>query len=367
MKALFVIKALHEIKGGAERVFADVTSGLAGRGHDICALTFDASGAAPFYKVAPGVRAINLGIGRPQEKARIFETLRRVSALRDAIRRERPDIVVAFMHSMFVPTAIAAIGLGVPVVGSEHIVPDHYKTRRIEFWLFLACSFLLRKITVLSDTIRNSYPAIIRRKMVVVPNPVNVPATIDLGKSETRTILNVGRLDPQKDQETLIRAFAKLAAKYQGWLLKIYGEGKLRGELAALIDSLGLFKRVYLCGTTPDIGTVYESADIFALSSCYESFGLATAEAMAHGLPVIGFAECKGTQELIADGKNGILVHGPDRITAMAAGLERLMNSPEMRRMLGINGRETAARYTLSSVVDRWTSILEREIKKSSP
>lgn len=93
------------------------------------------------------------------------------------------------------------------------------------------------------------------------------------------------------------------------------------------------------------------------LPSRYESFGLVTAEAMAHGLPVIGFADCPGTNELIESGVNGVLVSGPGRIDGLAKAMAQLMASPEDRRRLGNAGR-TAKTADLGSVVAAWEAML---------
>lgn len=349
-KMLFAIKALEDIQGGAERVLADITARLAAEGRDVAAVTFDREGAQPFYPLSDKVRLYNLGIGDTHASATFAETWQRMRALRRFVKEHKPDVAIGFMHSMFVPLAFALIGSGVPVVASEHIVPDHYKTRRFEFILFLLSSLFMRRITVLSKTIMKSYPYILRRKMVPVPNPVMIPekmADTRGDKVARKTVLSVGRFDPQKDQMTLVRAFAKLAADFPDWDLRIVGDGALRGKLEAEIAALGLEERISLPGTTKEIGAEYAAAQLFVLPSLYESFGLVTAEAIAHGLPVIGFADCPGTNELIEDGKNGILVAVTNdgervkdasgaRAAALAKAMRGLMAEPARREKLAV-------------------------------
>src|SRR5690606_11954559 len=117
---------------------------------------------------------------------------------------------------------------------------------------------------------------------------------------------------------TLIDAFADIYDKYPEWDLKIIGEGPLRPTLEEQIRRLGLEDRVSLPGATQSIGSEYRNADLFVLPSRYESFGLATAEAMGYGLAAIGFADCPGTNELIQDGINGKLAPSTDRTTSLA-------------------------------------------------
>ncbi|PZO87120.1 MAG: glycosyltransferase family 4 protein [Micavibrio aeruginosavorus] len=362
MKILFTVKALVGITGGAERVLCDVASGLAEKGHDIAVLSFDKTGGEPFYSLSPSVRRITCGIGDTMKRATAFETLSRMAAIRKAVKAENPDAVVAFMHSMFIPTAFALIGTGIPVVGSEHIVPDHYKNRQTEYWLLIASSFFMKKITVLSEQIASSYPWPVRRKMVPIPNPVAIPDM--LSDRMGTTILNIGRLEEQKDQETLIRAFSLLAEDYPAWNVRIMGAGTLKEDLQSLIEDLGLAERVVLGGITRNIGAEYAAASIFALPSRYESFGLATAEAMAYALPVIGFADCPGTNELISHDENGILVSGQNRIAAFEGGLRILLQSGDYRIRIGNNARQIIKKYDIACIVKSWEKLIALTLSK---
>jgi glycosyltransferase involved in cell wall biosynthesis len=362
LKLLFAIKRLSSATGGAERVLCTVCSGLAARGHHVSVLTFDHPGSRSFYSLDGRVRRIDLGIGDPSREARLGETLRRMAALRRMAREEKPQVAVGFMHSMFVPLAFALAGTGIPVVGSEHIVPEHYRTRPLQYALLKAVPPLLSKLTVLSESIRIRYPASLRRRMVVMPNPVAPASSVAEPGAEKvrRVLLNIARLDPQKDHATLLRAFARIAPNHPDWELKIFGEGPLRRELENMIRELGLEGRVRMPGITSDIEAEYRMADAFVISSRYESFGLVTAEAMSHGLPALGFADCPGTNELIQDGSTGLLAAaGPDRSISLSRELERLMSDPDLRRRLGDAARSTIGqRFSARHVCDLWESLL---------
>lgn len=361
MKLLFAIKTLTAT-GGAERVFCTIAGELSRRGHHVAVVTFDHPGTPSFYPLDSGIQRLDLGVGDAGRRARVTETLRRVAALRGVAKSVRPQVAVGFMHSMFVPLALALVGLDISVVGSEHIVPEHYRSRPLELALFLLSSPLLNKVTVLSETIRDRYPGSIRQRMVVMPNPVSPAfglARLASNKPRYR-LLTVGRLDSQKDQATLINAFALLAAKWPQWDLKIIGEGPLRAELSAQIEALNLANQVTLPGITRDIAEEYRGADIFVLPSRYEALGLVTAEAMSYGLPVVGFADCPGTNELIEDGSSGMLVaQGDDRAESLARALESLFADAVLRLRMGEAGARAVTRMaSVSSVCDRWENLL---------
>jgi glycosyltransferase involved in cell wall biosynthesis len=368
MKLLFCIKRLHAVAGGAERVFCTVCSELAARGHAVTVVSYDRADEQPFYGIDARVRRVALDIGNVRGTAGMVETLRRMVALRALARREQPDVAVGFMHSMFVPMAVALAGLPVPAVGSEHIVPEHYRSRPLQYLLLLATAPLLSRMTVLSEAIRLRYPGVVRRRMQVLPNPVAKPrsalpqadAAAEAPLGAGPVLLCVGRLDAQKDHATLVQAFARIAGQHPAWRLTIVGEGTLRPALEAQIEALGLGDRISLKGITDRIDDAYRSASAFVLSSRYESFGLATAEAMSHGLPVVGFADCPGTNELIANGETGLLVApGADRAAALADTLDRLLADAALRRRLGDAGRQAIdAHYSTRSVCDRWEQLL---------
>jgi glycosyltransferase involved in cell wall biosynthesis len=362
MKLLFAIKRLHSAVGGAERVLCTVCSELAMRGHDVAIVTFDPPGGQPFYSLAARVRRIDLGIGDVTRNARVDETLHRMRVLRRVVMEENPQVAVGFMHSLFVPLAFALAGTSIPVLGSEHIVPEHYRTRPLQYALLIAASPFLTKVTVLSDAIRGRYPAPIRKRMIVMPNPV-VPAIDQAGSGAKKTryvLLNVGRLDAQKDHATLLRAFARIATAYPDWELRIIGNGPLRRELEILVHDLGLEERVRMPGVKSDIGVEYCAADAFVISSRYEAFGLVTAEAMSYGLPAVGFADCPGTNELIQDGSTGLLAAaGPDRTMSLSHELERVMSDPDLRRRLGIAAKSAIGRrFSAEHVCNLWESLL---------
>jgi glycosyltransferase involved in cell wall biosynthesis len=367
VKVFFAIKRLASAVGGAERVLCTVCSELVNRGHEVSILTFDFPGQKSFYPLDPRVNRIDLGIGDSSQPAGIVETFIRMRALRQAINLEKPDVVVGFMHSMFVPLAFALAGTRVPVVGSEHIVPDHYRTRRLQYLLLILSSLFLDKLTVLSHSIRSKYPFSLRKKMVVMPNPVEAPVNwikVDCAK-KFYTLLSVGRLEIQKDHATLIRAFTRITYQFPQWRLKIVGEGSLRSDLALLIDKLGMTERIIMPGVMANISDAYQSAKAFVIPSRYESFGLVTAEAMSYGLPLIGFADCPGTNEIIKDGLNGLLVEpGSDRVVSLAQALSTLLSNQDLRQRLGDTGRRsTIAHLSQGQICDKWEDLLQEFCK----
>ena len=158
-----------------------------------------------------------------------------------------------------------------------------------------------------------------------------------------------------------MKAFKTLAAKYPDWQVKIFGradavEKDFETYLQKIIREAHLEKQIYLCGTTKRIREQLQRADIFAFPSAYEGFGLAVAEAMAAGLPPVGFKNADAVRDLLQDGKTGILC--ADGVAAFAAGLEKLMQDAQLRARMGAQAREAMQAYQPRYVWDQWEDLL---------
>lgn len=367
MKIFFAIKRLNNAVGGAERVLCAICTVLARKGYEVSILSFDNSEGEPFYFLDQRVHRIYLNVGDVQRPSSFLETFIRIKKIREIIKKQKPDIVVGFMHSMFIPLTFALLGMRICIIGSEHTVPAYYKKKPFQFLLFMISAYFLKKITVLSENIKNSYPLPIRSRMVEILNPVEkAQQCIEYTEKEYYTILSVGRLEESKDHQSLIQAFALIARDFPNWNLSIVGEGPEQKRIQDLILKNNLQSQVSLFGFTRNIEEKYLSSDIFVLPSRYEAFGLVTVEAMMHGLPVIGFADCPGTNSLIENQKNGLLINvEDDRVQALANGMRYLINDPVYRKTLGKNAQAWAQdRFSIDKIVNQWENLFNSLLNK---
>ena len=177
-----------------------------------------------------------------------------------------------------------------------------------------------------------------------------------------------GRIDGlQKQTHILVKAFASLAQQYSQWDVWIWGEVKKTDyyqRLCQFIEEQGLTGRVHLAGTTPAIQDELCQADIFAFPSAFEGFPLALTEAMATGLPSVGFRSADAVNELIVDGKNGILCE--DGVSAFAQGLERLMKEPALRSAMGHQAVADMKPYYPEAVWNQWQMLIDEQIQQAS-
>ena len=363
MKLLFAIKSINGEGGGAERVLVDICNGLAARGHQVVILTFDPPDGDSFYALDAAITRMDAAIcipGKPVPRFSLFLAMPRLRRLIDSVDA---DLIIPFMHSIYIPLAVALLGMNKKIVASEHTDFAHYRSRKLQGFLATAIEYLIKTKTVPSLPVLREYPAWRRGHIHVLPNPIDLN---QYSRSKAPTapphLLSVGRLDEEKNHIDLIRAFAQVSPDFPEWTLRIIGEGELREFLEAEIVRLGIQSRVTLPGVSRDVAAAYAAASVVVLPSLYESFGLVAAEALASERPVLSFDNCLGIAEMVKNEKNGILVSGgggsAKRVSNLAEGLARLMDDSELRVNLGHKGPASVQQYALQNVVDSWERFL---------
>ena len=166
-------------------------------------------------------------------------------------------------------------------------------------------------------------------------------------------VVAAGRYASEKGYDRLIDAFARVAPDHPEWVLKIFGHGPLEKQLRKQVERLGLQDRVLLPGLAGDIEAELRAASVFALSSIHEGLPMAVAEAMACGVPCVAFDCAPGVREIVTDGVDGIVVP-PRNVDALAAGLDRLMGDPDLRRRYGAAARESVRKFAPDAVLAQW-------------
>ena len=160
----------------------------------------------------------------------------------------------------------------------------------------------------------------------------------------------VGRLEPVKDQASLLRAFARLTGAGAHAHLVLIGDGSARPMLESLAGELGIASRAHFAGARPSRPNSYQLFDIAALPSLSEGFPNSLVEAMAAGCAPIA-TPVGGVTEAITPMESGLLVPVGD-VAALAAALQRLVDDPAERARLG-----SAAKDRARALFDRDTVI----------
>lgn len=369
MKILFVSRLFHDVSGGVERMAIAMMNEFCRRGHTVELLSWDAADARPHYEIDERVVWHKLDLGDANKKAGLGLRLRRQLAIRKLLKRIRPDTMIAFQHGPFLTLATASLGLGIPIIAAERNAPQRFdhlragKRRNLIYQTFR----LATRITVQMDDYIEVYPAYLRPRIVSIPNPV-LPASMTAqpagADDRAKILLTVGRLSYQKNQTLLIEAFGMLAAAHPAWRLQIVGAGEDEEKLRRQAEQTGFCERIEFIGAVKDVSAFYRRAHLFCLPSRWEGFPNALAEAMAHGLPVIGFAGCAGVGQLIDQGCSGCLAPGNGDAAALAAALAPLMSDDGLRARMGGAAAVSMTRFSPALVFDRWEALFRETGKQ---
>ena len=182
-------------------------------------------------------------------------------------------------------------------------------------------------------------------------------------------VMNLSRIDEQKNQMLLVEAFAKLSAEHSTAHLVLIGpetQPDYAAQIRSLVNQRGLASRVHLLpGIKNDdraLVDAYHACDVFVLPSRHEPFGIVVLEAWSAGKPVVA-SFVGGLQSLICDGENGLFIH-PDRPNAaddLVMKLLMLSQSRSTRTQLAEAGRcEAAANYDWPQINNRLEAIYQR-------
>jgi glycosyltransferase involved in cell wall biosynthesis len=343
------------LSGGLERVASELTLGLARRGDHVVVAS---SGGEPFQtRLEEAQVAVEL-IPRPRPNP--WRLLTSGLALARVLRRERPDVVHAHNPAAGAAAAIARAIVRRPdlaIVTTYHgVEPDSLGRAQ-------------RALALSSDVVVGCGPAV-TRKLVEAGLPQSRSATVfnaleirltrtvddvraEFGVEGAELVVNVGRYEEQKNQALLIDALALLAPRRPRLRALIVGVGTLEDDLRRRVRDLGLEGVVTLTGERQDAHDIMAAADVFALSSVWEALPLVLIEAMALARPIVA-TDVTGVGDLIRHESTGLLVPS-GHASALADGIERLLEDHKLATRLGTSARELAAeRCSEETMVSRY-------------
>lgn len=231
----------------------------------------------------------------------------------------------------------------------------------------LSCSQFVRQTALAHGVNKN--------RVTVIPNISNIVAFSTAQSSDvfynewgikrdTIKIVCAGRIDPTKGQVELLESFDRLRILHDNVHLifcgsSLFSEPDYVTCLENRVAELDLQKKVTFAGFRRDLPAIFASADIFALTTRDEAFGLVFVEAMAAGLPIVAYRS-GATPEIIQDGITGLLV--PEhKSTGILEALRQLIEDPTMRLNMGIKARQIALqKFNTFKLTIQWSSYLSK-------
>lgn len=288
-------------------------------------------------------------------------------------RSWKPDILVAHGFSEHLWGRYAGLLAGVThMVHVEHNSRERYTRWRLAQarWLAQRTDAMVGVSLGVAQVLQElGFPA---KRCHAIPNGIDLQrfpeSRLQAWEQRENAIVMAARFAQQKDHDTLIRAMSLLATKGLRPQLYLAGTGKKRiqNKLERLVQKLGLTDQVKFLGQVADVPGLLMGKKIFILSTHYEGFPLALAEAMAAGCACIG-SDVVGVREVIRDQENGLLV--PEgNAEAMASALQQLLESPELTRRLGATAR-TKAMHELDSslMLERYEQLFRQITTIANP
>jgi len=358
--------------GGGERHLADLANGLIHRGHDVFVAVRPHAPLTHELKNVPEENVTTLALRNSLD----VNSARDLSRL---VRRNQIQIVHAHMARDYPLAAYAArMNTGAKLIITRHVLFPLNRLHRVTL-------SKAARIIAVSQAVASQLQA----DAVTQPERVSVVLNgIDVARFQAarqkfnrRQFLNswelaedsllvgtVGELTPLKGQEEFLRAAVPVLKQIPNAYFVIAGIDHSRGKehrarIQRLIEKLDLTNRVRLIGWLEDLAQLYCALDVFVSSSHTESFGLALAEAMATGTPVVA-TETEGARELIQSGETGLLVSIGD-VDKLAEAVLQLLNDRQWRVHLGTEAQKDAsARFSVERMIDETEEIYRAEIQE---
>ena len=363
--------------GGAERVAVSLANGLVKRGHEV--KFFANLYEEQTYVLDDMVQVMNLV---PRTNSKLKKWGGAVKILRQQIKKDKPDVLIGIMSLCSIVAQLASMGLGIPVVATEHDSYERPDSAPMPFFIKLYKFWICRMyscVTVLTDADKKIIGKRLRN-VTVMENPLAMEP-IETLSPRKKVILASGRVDNwhYKGFDVLIRAFGKLVqglkskVQDEGWKLVIAGvwrSPETRTYLDGIAKECGVLDKIEYTGFAEDMQKLYAESSLFVLSSRYEGFGLVLIEAMSQGCACIA-CDYKGRQREIMNPtptlprregafeacETGILCE-PDDVEALAEAMKKMIEDDEYRESVRAKAIERSKYYSIENTMDRWEKLL---------
>lgn len=349
MKCLFVSAGM--LFGGAERVTSILTNEWGKKDCEIKILVTSTE-AISKYPLSKNVQVISYS---EEIKNNKFGQIAIIKKIREICIEWEPNVVISFFNDLCALSAVAIIGLHIPLVYSERNDPNKTNQRFIDRIYRRIVEKRTDKIVFQTKGAQKLYSLKVQEKSTVIINPLNTEQfPIHDFMNERKEIVSVGRLESQKNQKLLITAFSLISKKFPEYRLVIYGEGNLRKELESYIKEKGLMNRVTLPGTKNNILEYIKDSSLFVLSSDYEGLPNALIEAMAIGLPCIS-TDCSpgGARELITNEENGLITECGNAVELSNA-MSRMLIDRDCAKRYAKKALEVRERTNVEKISSDW-------------
>ncbi len=363
MKILHVITTLDT--GGAERLMVDLLPLLNQKGHQVELLLFNGV-MTPFREELQQRGVIVHELSNEKGNVRHSEVYNPLNIFR--LRHFMKGYDIIHTHNtacqLYVPIARCLSRSKVKLVTTEHNTTNRRRSircfRPIDKWMYRQ----YEDVVCIGDKARDNLEQYLGGdcRACVIYNGVNTSRFIrpikDMSNKDNYVITMIAAFRPQKDHETLIKAFKHLPANYR---LQLVGDGQCEPQMKSLCKDLELDGRVDFMGMRVDVPEIMDDSDIIVLSSHWEGLSLSSIEGMASGRPFIA-SDVEGLHDIVG-GAGVLFPHGDDE--ALAGAIQDLCDNPARYHDVATACQERVKKYDISVMAERYDQ-LYRSMEKSN-
>lgn len=340
--------------GGAQRVTTILANGFNKKGYQIRLVTM--AKEEQIYHIEDNIDYVPI---QADQKIKMVRVLYRIFKLKELMRQFEPTYVISLSA---IPNLMSIIARGFKkysLIISERTDPSKHPA---EWYAVLLRNILYRipnAIVFQTEDAKNWFHNDIKKKGVIIPNPVTNTLPLPFEGIRSKKIVGVGSLVEQKDWLTSIKAFEILIKEYPEYQLIIYGDGNQRNQLEEYIDrNSELKQRVNLPGFEENIHEKILDSFLFISSAEYDGISNSILEALALGLPSI-CTDCPvgGARMMITNEINGLLVEVGD-VKGLYKAMKRLIIDAPLANQLSKEAVNIRKEYAVENIIERWEQVL---------
>lgn len=322
---------------GVERYVTTLARGLADRG---CAVTVVGGDPVRVAAELAGTQVVSRPAATP------------LAAVRELLRHRRADVVHAHMTSAEFAAAVSGVVTGLPIVSTRHFAQHRGSSGAAR----AVGRVLTRTVAVqlaVSEFVARTTEG---HSTVVLPGVPSGP--IGGGADREPFVLVAQRLEREKRTDLALEVWARSGLSDRGWRLVLAGDGAQRGALEVLAARLGVAATCEFLGSRSDVSGLLSRASLFLAPRPDEPFGLAVAEAMAAGVPVVAAAG-GGHEETVGLAAAAALFPA-DQPDAGGALLRELAADPGRRATYGAELQQIQRReFTVDRQLDQTLAVYQ--------
>ncbi|HWQ44238.1 MAG TPA: glycosyltransferase family 4 protein [Methanosarcina barkeri] len=346
--------------GGIEYSMHTLAKTLSMQGHEVSVITRSYPGV-PEYSIRDGVSVIRIK-GRPLPGQNLFLAPNAYKELFSLLKKGNYEIVNS--HGLDSPIGMSALvasrKLGIPVVVTNHSLVGNTP---YSLFYYLAGKLLLKNtdaVIAVSSAVEKDSKIMTAKPIYRIFNGVdsegsNVKVPLPVDTKGKTVIVTTARMTKKKGVQHIVDIAPSLLEKHENLMFIMIGDGPLRKKLEKRVEESGLSENFHFTGeiSRGKVMGYLEKADIFALPSSNEAFGISILEAISKNVPVVAMNN-SGVSDIITNGVNGYLADSLEEFSSL---LRNLIETPARRASFASEALQGLSNYDWDKICEQTTTV----------